>query len=280
VATSAAVVTLNKAIQVILTVTGPTSVTYGTTGMITYTGGSGTGDRTYSHGASTGCAVDSITGVITVINTSGNCIVTVAKAGDNNYLAATSVGFPVTLSKAPGSVSINNIPSDAVYGGSFTPTFTKLGDGTTGVSSLTAGTCTVTAGVVHFVALGTCTLQASVTGSANYLAAWGPEQSFTIGKNNQTIWFTSTAPASTVVGGITYTPTATATSGLPVEISLDASSSGCSLSGLGVVSFTGVGVCVIDANQTGSINYNAAPQVQQSILVVQGIKIYMPLVYR
>jgi large repetitive protein len=34
-----------------------------------------------------------------------------------------------------------------------------------------------------------------------------------------------------------------------------------------VVSFTAAGTCVVDANQAGSANWNAAPQVQQSFSV-------------
>ena len=77
---------------------------------------------------------------------------------------------------------------------------------------------------------------------------------------------TSTAPSGVVVGGASYTPTATASSGLAVAITLDGSSTGCALSG-GVVSFTAVGTCVIDFNQAGNGSYSAAPQKQQSIAV-------------
>ena len=85
-------------------------------------------------------------------------------------------------------------------------------------------------------------------------------------KTNQTISFTSTAPGSASVGGATYTPTATATSGLAVTFTLDGTSTGCTLSG-GVVSFTAVGTCVVDANQAGNATYNAAAQLQQSFNV-------------
>jgi hypothetical protein len=43
-------------------------------------------------------------------------------------------------------------------------------------------------------------------------------------------------------------------------------SSVCSISG-GVVSFIGVGTCVLNADQAGNENYNVAPQVQQSFAV-------------
>ena len=80
----------------------------------------------------------------------------------------------------------------------------------------------------------------------------------------QTITFTSTPPNPAVVGG-TYTPTASGgASGNPVTFSIDASAQwSCSISGA-TVTFVAVGTCVIDANQAGNANYEAAPQVQQS----------------
>jgi hypothetical protein len=56
---------------------------------------------------------------------------------------------------------------------------------------------------------------------------------------------------------------ATSSSGLTVAIALDASSSGCSLSG-STVTFTAAGTCVIDANQAGNGDYLPAGQMQQS----------------
>src|SRR5204863_450709 len=50
-------VTIHKAAQAAVTVTGPSSVTYGSTGTATASGGSGTGAYSFSHGASTGCSV-------------------------------------------------------------------------------------------------------------------------------------------------------------------------------------------------------------------------------
>ncbi len=84
----------------------------------------------------------------------------------------------------------------------------------------------------------------------------------------QTISFTSTAPLHPVANGLPYTVSATASSSLPVALTLDASSAGCSLSG-STVSFTAAGTCVIDANQAGNATYNPASQVQQSLTVTQ-----------
>ena len=85
--------------------------------------------------------------------------------------------------------------------------------------------------------------------------------------DTQTITFTSVAPGSASVAGATYTPTATATSGLTPVITVDAASSGvCSISA-GVVSFQAAGTCTLDANQAGNVDFNAATQVQQSFSV-------------
>jgi hypothetical protein len=85
----------------------------------------------------------------------------------------------------------------------------------------------------------------------------------------QTINFTSPAPAGAAFGGPTYSPTAIATSGLEVALSIDASAAAvCSLTGADV-SFIGVGTCVINANQAGDATYLAAPQVEQSFPVAK-----------
>ncbi|HSN01373.1 MAG TPA: hypothetical protein VLS52_10235 [Rudaea sp.] len=90
---------------------------------------------------------------------------------------------------------------------------------------------------------------------------------------SQSISFTSAAPANAVYNGPAYTVTAAASSGLPVTLTIDASAAAvCSLSGTGSgasVTFTGVGTCVIDANQAGDSSYAAAAQAQQSFAVGQ-----------
>jgi len=84
----------------------------------------------------------------------------------------------------------------------------------------------------------------------------------------QAIMFTSTPPSPGVVGG-SYTVTASGGgSGNPVTFSIDPrSGSACSISG-SAVTFTGPGSCVIDANQAGNANYQAAPAAQQTVTVI------------
>ena len=77
-----------------------------------------------------------------------------------------------------------------------------------------------------------------------------------------------TAPAAGVYGGSATLSATGGGSGNPVTFSVDPSSGTgvCTVSG-DTVSYTGAGSCVIDANQAGTIDYTAAPQVTQIITV-------------
>ena len=68
--------------------------------------------------------------------------------------------------------------------------------------------------------------------------------------------------------GQAYTPVAAASSKLPVSVSVDpASTAGACTMASGKVTFTGAGSCVLDANQAGDATFEAAPQVQQKVVV-------------
>jgi hypothetical protein len=95
-------------------------------------------------------------------------------------------------------------------------------------------------------------------------------------RKTQSITFTSLAPTNATVGGPTYTPSATASSGLPVTLSIDPSATSvCQKSG-GAVSFSAPGTCVIDANQPGNRRYAAAPQVVQSLTAAPSVTALSP----
>ena len=130
--------------------------------------------------------------------------------------------------------------------------------------------CSISGADVSFTGVGTCVIDANQAGDATYNAAPQEQQSFAVAaaKIDQAISFTSTAPVGARVGDPVYTVTATGGgSGNQLVFTIDASATSvCSISGA-TVSFTGVGTCVIDANQAGNANYNAAPQVQQSFAV-------------
>ena len=92
----------------------------------------------------------------------------------------------------------------------------------------------------------------------------------------QTISVTSRVPADALVAGPTYQVSATASSGLPVSISVASSSSSvCSLSG-STVNFIGAGTCTVDFNQAGDGNWLPATEASQSFQVGERASITSP----
>jgi hypothetical protein len=82
----------------------------------------------------------------------------------------------------------------------------------------------------------------------------------------QSVAFSTAAPRNAAYGG-SYEPAASATSGLPVDVSIDpaATAGACALGGT-TVDFTGTGTCVLDATQSGNAQY-APAQAQQSFTI-------------
>ncbi len=124
-------------------------------------------------------------------------------------------------------------------------TFTDNGDGTATLSGTPAGG---TAGGYPI----------TITASNGTSPDATQDFTLTVTVAAQTITFTSTPPASPVVGE-TYDVTATGGgSGNPVTFSIDpASASVCTISD-STVTFTGPGACLIDAAQAGSDRYSPA----------------------
>jgi dolichol kinase len=219
---------------------------------------------------------------------------------DNGDGTATLAGTPASGTGGSYPITItadNGVSPDATQ--SFTlnvdeaPSITSSNNTTFG--SGTAGTFTVTTGGFPTAALsesgalpsgvtftdngdGTATLAGTATASGSYpitiTASNGVNppatQKFTltVGTAQQTITFTSTPPASPVVGQ-TYPVTATGGgSGNPVTFAIDPSSAAvCTISNA-TVTFTSPGACLIDAAQAGNSQYAPATN-SQSVPVSQ-----------
>lgn len=234
------------------------------------TGGASGNPVTFTIDAST-AANCSISGGDVTFQHAGSCTVNANQAGDADHLPASQVQQSFAIGQGSQAITYTSTaPTDAkVSGPTYTVTATGGASGNAVTfSSATPTICSVSGSTVSFLLAGTCTVNANQAGNADYLAAAQVQQSFLVTKTDQTITFTSTAPSSATYQGPTYTPTATATSGLTVAFAIDPSSSGvCTINGVGVVSFTGVGTCTINATQAGNTVYNPAPFVQQSFTV-------------
>ncbi len=175
----------------------------------------------------------------------------------------------ITVAASPQTVSFTSTaPTGATVGGATYSVFASATSGLTPtiiVDSSSSSICSITGSTVKFTAVGTCTLDANQAGNAAYLPASQVQQSFSVGIGSQTITNTNPATAGSVGG--TFTPSATASSGLPVTITVDSSSSAvCYITG-GVVYYLAAGTCLLDYNQPGNANYLPASQIQDSITV-------------
>ncbi len=160
-------------------------------------------------------------------------------------------------------------PSHSVVGGSVY-SIAATGGGSGDPIIFTSGTptvCNVSDTTVSFVSPGVCTINADQGGNANYSAAPTISQRFDVGPGSQAITFVSKPPSLPKAGGIYEVSATGGPSGNPVTLSIDGSgASACSIDGTRVA-LLAPGVCTVDANQSGSTEYLAAPEVQQSFLI-------------
>ncbi len=114
----------------------------------------------------------------------------------------------------------------------------------------------------------TATIPASATpytvtykflGDSSFASVTNSSTTLTVNKANQTINFTTNAPASDSYGA-NFTVAASATSGIAVTYG---NSGSCSNSGATYTIISGSGTCNVIAMQAGNSNYNAAPNVTQ-----------------
>ena len=99
----------------------------------------------------------------------------------------------ITFTSAP--------PSNATVGGSYAVSATASSGLAVTFASTTTGVCTVMGSTVSFVAAGTCTVQASQSGNANYHAAASILQSFNVTSPTTTATYTANFSSSTVPVG-------------------------------------------------------------------------------
>lgn len=183
-------------------------------------------------------------------------------AGYNAATDASCLGSPAAATDAPVSGAVGNLGSLTDNGG---PTSTiALGPGNPALGLISQNSTITPPGGGSEMTL--CPVSADQRGSGFGSAASQPCDAGAVQLQTESVSFSSAAPASAVVGGPTYRPSASSSAGLPVSLSIDQATthSACSLSS-GVVSFDHAGSCVVDAS-AGDANFTRA-QAQQTIAV-------------
>jgi hypothetical protein len=265
VASSAATtVTISKATQSVVLLTS-TSGTYNTNILLAASGGTGTGDFSYSV-TDAGTAICSIVSTTSLTSTgAGSCMVTATRAGDDNYEPQSSVATTVTFAKdTQNALSISDVSGDLNTGITLG---TSGGSGTGTVAyTFTSGSanCSVTSGVVNARFAGTCSLTAIKAADSNYLQ----------NQVTSTLTFvkaTQTALQITSTSGTYGTPVDLTISGgsgsgsLSYSVS-DTGSASCSETG-SLLSFTSVGTCKVIATRDADSVFNARSSAATTITI-------------
>ena len=191
-----------------------------------------------------------------------------ATLSDTSTTTAAVVAATIIARAAPTTPSVTNPPGGAVFGGSFTAAVSTSGDGTKLVASSTTTICTVGADglTVSFVAPGTCTLTALVSQGADYLAATGTAQSFSVARATPSTPSVSNLPVAAVAGG-SFTA-AVSTSGDGTKSVASSTTTICTVGADGLtVSFVAPGTCTLTALVSQGADYFAATGTAQSFSI-------------
>jgi 2',3'-cyclic-nucleotide 2'-phosphodiesterase (5'-nucleotidase family) len=175
--------------------------------------------------------------------------------------AQTAVHYQAAVGAAQ-TVSFTQ-PADVPVGSAFSVSATATSGLPVSFSSQTLAVCTVAGSTVSTLTVGTCTLTASQAGDAGYWLPAAISRSFAVQALSQTIAFGALMDVALGSGPVTLG--ASASSGLPVVFS-SLSLAVCTVAG-NTVTLVAVGACQITADQPGNASYAAAPTVTQSFHV-------------
>jgi hypothetical protein len=209
------------------------------------------------------CTVSGTNGAAVTGVTAGTCTIAANQAGNANYNAAPQVTQNITVGAATQTITVGtHAPATAAYLSSFTVAATAPG-GTVTYSSGSPSVCTnVGATFTMASGTGTCIVHYDQAGSSNYNAAAQVTENTAATKIDQTITVVTHAPATEAIN-LQFTVAATASSGLAVAYS-SGNPSVCTNVGATFTMASDTGTCIVQYDQAGSSNYNAAPQVPEN----------------
>ncbi len=259
---------INQATQTIA-FTALTNRTLGTAPFtVSATGGASGNVVTFSSTTPTTCTVVSST--VTLVN-AGTCTVSASQAGNDNYTAAANIdqSFEITSAPLVQTQTISGFaPVTPVAFGAPSVILNATG-GASGLpvifaTTSTATICSVTGNQVNFTGAGSCNLTANQAGDVNFSAAPQVTATIMVSPATQTIVFNTLA--NRTLGTAPFNLSATGgASGNPVSFSSTTTAT-CTVTG-SIVTLVSAGTCTIRASQSGSVNFAAALNVEQSFAI-------------
>lgn len=199
---------------------------------------------------------------IATITGAGSAMITATQPGNECYNPATSFSNLLTVNKANPIIEFTSANSGTF--GESVPLSVNSGGSTGAISYLVqngTGTATVNDNILSLTGAGTVTVTASIASNANYNAGQA-NQIFTILKADQSISF---EPLDEVCANSTPVAQVFTSSGL--EVMLTSSDPDVATITGNIITAIAPGTITITASQAGNENYNAAPDITQSLTV-------------
>jgi hypothetical protein len=260
-----------------LTVTQAASqtITFAPPSLVTY----GVAPITLSAMASSGLAASysvssgpgTLSGSTLTVTGAGTIVVVASQSGNSTYPAATPVTANIVVNPASLSVAANSV-SRAAGTANPTLTYTVTGYVNGDTAAILSGAPLLSTTATTSSPAGPYAIsiaQGTLSAGANYTLVLTPGTLTVTPASSQTIAF-ATIP-NTVYGAAPFTLTATASSGLPVTISVvqgNVALSGATSALIGgTVTVLGAGPVTLQASQAGNATYPAATPVQQSFSI-------------
>lgn len=164
------------------------SITVSGSSTLSTTGGSGSGNVTYSL-VSGPCT---LSGATLTGTGAGSCVVTATKAADSTYASATSSQLSVGVSLAAQTILVVATTTSSINVNGTTTLSTTGGSGTGAVSySLISGPCTLSSATLTGTGVGSCIVTATKAADSTYSSATSSQLTVTI---------TASASPSTTIG--------------------------------------------------------------------------------
>lgn len=213
-------------------------------------------------------SICSVSGGTVSILAAGTCRITASQNGNENYGAATSVMQFFLIGKKSQTISLrSDVPTSQSVGSLFVlEPILDNNDNTILISTSTPLICSLQSRQINFDNVGTCVVNLNVAGSNNYEIPTQLTRSITVSRSIQAINFPA-LPSNKKYGDVPFSipNPAISSSNLPV-IYTSQTSSICTLVG-SIITIKDSGLCIIDADQSGSDNFLPAETVTRSFTI-------------
>lgn len=213
---------------------------------------------------SSNTAVATVAGNTVTLVGQGTTTITASQSGNVNYNAATTVDQVLVVNdKQSQSITFNALPDKKFGDTDFSVGATTSSGLPVTYSSSNTSVATISGTTVTIVGVGSTIITASQAGDATFNPANAVQQTLVVNKADQTISFS--ALGTKLLSSGSFELTASASSGL--EITYTSSNANvASISG-NTVTLVSAGSVTITALQDGNENYNAAPSVEQVLVI-------------